>query len=327
MSSPNTQPRGRLAPSPTGAQHLGNARTFLVAWLYLRSQNGHITLRIEDLDTPRTKSWASQQAIEDLTWLGLDWDEVAPLQSNRNHRYDELLQKLQASEMVYPCTCSRTQIEASASAPHESYQPSQLVSDATIYPGTCSKRQASDAVALQATGVKFAWRFRMPTSPIPWTDTLNGPQKLPPNVQLGDFVVARNYGPTAYQLAVVADDHDQRINQITRGNDLILSTYRQLAIYQALQWQPPPNWLHVPLVVGHDGKRLAKRHGDTRISHWRAKNTPPEFLLGHLAHSLNLIDTPQHISSKDLLSISQSSTNWFNQIPPKPWTPPPELHP
>lgn len=325
MSNPNPLPRGRLAPSPTGAQHLGNARTFLVAWLYLRSQNGHVTLRIEDLDTPRTKSWASQQAIEDLTWLGLDWDDVAPLQSNRNNRYEELLRILQASELVYPCTCSRTQIEASASAPHESDQPSPITPDASIYPGTCSQKQAKDAAALQAAGVKFAWRFRMPTSPIPWIDALAGPQILPPNVQLGDFVVARNYGPTAYQLAVVADDHDQKINQVTRGNDLILSTYRQLAIYQALQWQPPSNWIHVPLVVGPDGKRLAKRHGDTRLSHWRSQNTPPEFLVGHLAHSLNLTESPLPISSKDLLQLTQSSTSWLHQIPTRPWNPPPQL--
>lgn len=325
MSYPNTLPRGRLAPSPTGAQHLGNARTFLVAWLYLRSQNGHVTLRIEDLDTPRTKSWASNQAIEDLAWLGLDWDEIAPLQSNRKLRYEYLLQTLQTAELVYPCTCTRSQIEASASAPHESLHPTTLDSDATIYPGTCSKRQANDAVALQASGVKFAWRFRMPSTPIPWTDTLAGPQSLPPNTQLGDFVVARNYGPTAYQLAVVADDHDQKMNQVTRGNDLILSTYRQLAIYQALQWQPPSIWIHVPLVVGADGKRLAKRHGDTRLAHWRSQNTPPEFLLGHLAHSLNLTHSPQPISTKELLAITQASTHWIHQIPNSPWTPPPQL--
>lgn len=325
MSNPNTLPRGRLAPSPTGAQHLGNARTFLVAWLYLRSKNGHITLRIEDLDTPRTKSWASQQAIEDLSWLGLDWDDIAPLQSNRNHRYENLLQTLQSAELVYPCTCTRSQIEASASAPHESNATSQLGTDAATYPGTCSHHQANDAVPLQNAGVKFAWRFRMPPSPIPWTDTLAGPQILPQNVQLGDFVVARNYGPTAYQLAVVADDHDQHINQVTRGNDLILSTFRQLAIYQALQWQPPSDWIHLPLVVGPDGKRLAKRHGDTRLSQWRSQNTPPEFLLGHLAHSLNLIESPTPISSKDLLQLTQASTNWLNQIPTYPWTPPPQL--
>lgn len=324
MTNPNTLPRGRLAPSPTGAQHLGNARTFLVAWLYLRSQNGHVTLRIEDLDTPRTKSWASEQAIDDLTWLGLDWDEIAPLQSNRTERYAELLSTLQQAELVYPCTCTRSQIEASASAPHESNAPSQLSPDSATYPGTCSYRQANDAIALQNAGTKFAWRFRMPTTTIQWFDSLAGPQTLPQNIHLGDFVVARNYGPTAYQLAVVADDHDQQINQVTRGNDLILSTYRQLAIYQALRWQPPA-WLHVPLVVGPDGKRLAKRHGDTRLSQWRSRNTPPEALLGYLAHSLNLIDAPTPISSKDLLKVSTSRTDWFRQIPPTPWTPPPQL--
>ena len=308
-------PRGRLAPSPTGAQHLGNARTFLVAWLVNRADNGHLTLRIEDLDTPRTKSWANAQAIEDLQWLGLDWDDVAPLQSGNTDRYEAILKTLRDQELLYPCTCSRSEIEATASAPHEA------TLDGIVYPGSCASRSVGDAIGLEASGIKFAWRFRMPNQISEWVDDFYGPQSLDARKLLGDFIVARNYGPVAYQLAVVVDDHDQGINQVVRGGDLIYSTYRQLAIYRALNWSEP-NWLHVPLVVGSDGKRLAKRHGDTRLSRWRDQGVKPQVLLGHLACSLKLIDSPQPLSAAELLELSKSNPKWWRTIPSEPWTPP-----
>ena len=308
-------PRGRLAPSPTGAQHLGNARTFLVAWLVNRTANGHLTLRIEDLDTPRTKSWANAQAIEDLQWLGLDWDDVAPLQSGNTDRYESILQILRDQELLYPCTCSRSDIEATASAPHEA------TLDGIVYPGSCASRSAGDAIDLQSSGVKFAWRFRMPKQISEWVDDFYGPQSLDAKTLLGDFIVARNYGPVAYQLAVVVDDHDQGINQVIRGDDLIYSTYRQLAIYRALSW-PEPRWLHLPLVVGSDGKRLAKRHGDTRLSRWRELGVKPQVLLGHLGCSLKLTDSPMPLSAAELLDIAKSNPQWWRQIPTEPWTPP-----
>jgi glutamyl-tRNA synthetase len=133
--------------------------------------------------------------------------------------------------------------------------------------------------------------------------------------------VARNYGPVAYQLAVVVDDHDQGINQVIRGDDLIYSTYRQLAIYRALSW-PEPRWLHLPLVVGSDGKRLAKRHGDTRLSRWRELGVKPQVLLGHLGCSLKLTDSPMPLSAAELLDIAKSNPQWWRQIPTEPWTPP-----
>jgi glutamyl-tRNA synthetase len=307
--------RGRLAPSPTGAQHLGNARTFLVAWLVQRAANGHLTLRIEDLDTPRTKSWANAQAIEDLQWLGLDWDDVAPLQSGNVDRYESILKILRDQELLYPCTCSRSEIEATASAPHEA------TLDGIVYPGTCASRTAWDAIDLQDSGVKFAWRFRMPMQISQWVDDFYGPQTLDAKRLLGDFIVARNYGPVAYQLAVVVDDHDQGIDQVIRGDDLIYSTYRQLAIYRALNWSAP-NWLHLPLVVGPDGKRLAKRHGDTRLSRWRDQGVKPQVLLGQIACSLKLTDASSAISAAELLAVAKSNPQWWTQIPKAAWTPP-----
>jgi glutamyl-tRNA synthetase len=304
--------QGRLAPSPTGAQHVGNARTFLVAWLIERSQSGRLLVRIEDLDTPRTKGWATQQAIEDLAWLGLDWDDVVSLQSTRAIRYQQVLTQLQSMELVYPCTCSRSEIEESASAPHES------ALDGIVYPGTCSHRSVADAVTLDARGERFAWRFRMPAGELNWIDLLHGPQTLDARRLLGDFVVARNYGPAAYQLAVTVDDHDQNIARVVRGDDLIYSTYRQLAIYRALEWSPPL-WLHVPLVIGPDGKRLAKRHGDSRLSLLREQNVAPERLIGMLAKSLGLQRSDVPISAKELLGIVCDKPDWWRDIPPAPW--------
>ena len=308
---------GRLAPSPTGAQHVGNARTFLVAWLHARSRGGTVLLRVEDLDTPRTKEWAGAQAIEDLGWLGLDWDGVAALQSLRETRYREILEELKSQELVYPCSCTRSEVEASSSAPHES----QL--DGTVYAGTCASRSASDAVDLDALGIRYAWRFRMPESTPAWSDELHGEQWLDARKLLGDFVVARSYGPTAYQLAVVVDDHDQSITHVVRGDDLIYSTYRQHAIYQALGW-PSPRMLHVPLVIGPDGKRLAKRHGDSRLSLMREKGLGPELLLGELAHSLGLLKSNRSVTANELLSIVGSGDDWLRVIPHTPWvyTPP-----
>jgi glutamyl-tRNA synthetase len=310
---------GRLAPSPTGAQHIGNARTFLVAWLDARNRGGRLLLRVEDLDTPRTKAWATEQAVEDLQWLGLDWDAVAPMQSDRGDRYQTALSWLREREHVYPCTCSRSEIENSASAPHE------RMLDGAIYPGTCAHRTARDAPALESQGIRFAWRFRMPEGTSTWVDLLQGPQTLAPKQALGDFVVARNYGPTAYQLAVVVDDFDQSITHVVRGDDLVYSTYRQNALFTALGWTSP-EYMHVPLVVGPDGKRLAKRHGDTRLSLLREQQVAPESLLGQLAHSLCLTPNSEPISAPELLELSLRNPDWRQRIPHAPWVYDPREH-
>ncbi|XZE20436.1 tRNA glutamyl-Q(34) synthetase GluQRS [Pirellulaceae bacterium SH449] len=309
---------GRLAPSPTGAQHLGNARTYLVAWLHARSQNGKLLLRIEDLDTPRTKTGAENQIFTDLEWLGLDWDSDGHdlgfvRQSDKWKRYTEVLEYLKQRELVYPCTCSRSEIDEAASAPHESFL------DGVVYPGSCARYQVSDAARFDSQGLKYAWRFRFTKdSLVDWVDLLAGKQELIPSRALGDFVVARNYGPVAYQLAVVVDDHDAEISCVVRGNDLIYSTYRQLAIYEALGWRAP-QWIHVPLVVGLDGRRLAKRHGDTRLSSYRDRGTPPETLLGALASSLGITRQDRPMTAQQILEQVRGTPGWLPRIPAEPF--------
>src|SRR5437868_5455239 len=160
---------GRLAPSPTGAQHVGNARTYLIAWLSARSRGGRVILRIEDIDSPRIKPGAAQQAMDDLHWLGLDWDEGPVYQTSRLPLYQDALRQLQEAELVYPCTCSRSDIEQAASAPHQE-------NEGPVYPGTCAGRRAADAAALG--GQSYAWRFRVPNRALEYVDGYHGRTQL-----------------------------------------------------------------------------------------------------------------------------------------------------
>jgi glutamyl-tRNA synthetase len=287
---PPALPRGRLAPSPTGAQHVGNARTYLVAWLSARSRNAELRLRIEDIDSPRIKPGASDLILKDVRWLGLDWDGEPVVQTQRLPLYERALQTLRDAELVYPCTCTRSDIAQAASAPH-------VGDEGPAYPGTCSRRRAADADELR---VPFAWRFRFTEAPA-FVDEYRGPIALDP-AGLGDFVVWKSVGTPAYQLAVVVDDADMGITEVVRGDDLIPSTPRQLALFQALALTPPA-FVHVPLVVGPDGRRLAKRHGDTRLAALRAAGVRPEALIGLLAWSCGWLVRPEPISLPQLLPL------------------------
>lgn len=254
---------GRLAPSPTGSLHLGNARTFLWAWLSARSRGGKVLLRIEDLDTPRVKPGVVEKMIDDLAWLGLDWDGEIAVQSTRRAYYREIHARLGAG--LYPCRCTRADVAAAQSAPHEGDAEPR-------YPGTC-RTYAGPAVC---------WRFRVEPGPVTFEDRLFGPQSIDVAATVGDFVAAKAPDRPAYQLAVVADDVAQGVTEVVRGDDLLPSTARQILIYRALG-ATPPAWAHVPLVVGPDGKRLAKRHGDARIATLRERGVPPERIVGALA--------------------------------------------
>jgi glutamyl-tRNA synthetase len=282
--------RGRLAPSPTGAQHVGNARTYLIAWLSARSRNAELRLRIEDIDSPRIKAGASDQILEDFRWLGLDWDGETVVQTQRLPLYEKALRTLRDKELVYPCTCTRSDIALAASAPH-------VGEEGPAYPGTCSHRRAADADHLR---VPFAWRFRFTDAPS-FVDRFRGPIAKDPT-DLGDFVVWKSAGTPGYQLAVVVDDADMGITEVVRGDDLIPSTPRQLALFQALSLTPPA-FVHVPLVVGPDGRRLAKRHGDTRLAALRASGVRPEELIGLLAWSCGWLVRPEPISLWELLPL------------------------
>jgi glutamyl-tRNA synthetase len=284
---------GRLAPSPTGAQHVGNARTYLVAWLSVRARGGKLVLRIEDIDSPRVKPGAVDAACADLRWLGLDWDEGPVVQSQRLPEYEAALNRLKEQELVYPCTCSRSDVEQSGSAPHgeSAGAPGREIA----YPGTCAGRKATDAATLE--GRPFAWRFRVPAEELSYDDGYLGPQRLRPG---GDFVVWKSAGSPAYQLAVVVDDAAQGVCQVVRGSDLVPSTPRQILLYRSLGLKAP-SFTHIPLVVGPDGRRLAKRHGDTRLSSLRAAGVKAEALLGLLAWSCRWLDRVEPICARDLL--------------------------
>lgn len=313
-------PTGRLAPSPTGAQHVGNARTYLVAWLSARARGGAVKLRIEDIDSPRVKPGAAEEAAADLRWLGLDWDGEPVVQTARLAHYEAALTELKRQELIYPCTCTRSDVAEAASAPHAGNRrglqgepaggsPSQTE---VTYPGTCAHRRAADAGALQAEGKPFAWRFRVTDSPA-YDDLFAGEQHIDLTRSGGDFVIWKNAGTPAYQLAVVVDDAATGVTEVIRGDDLIPSTPRQLLLYRALGLTPP-RFGHVPLVVGEDGRRLAKRHGDTRLSALRAAGVTAEALVGLLAWSCGWQDTPEPISARDLVPRFH-----LNTIPPRPF--------
>jgi glutamyl-tRNA synthetase len=267
----------RLAPSPTGALHLGNARTFLVNWLLARQNGWRIVLRIEDIDGPRIKRGADQQAIEDLRWLGIDWDEGPVYQSSRRDCYAGAIEQLVAAGHAYPCVCSRKEVEQAASAPHAE-------DGGAVYPGTCRGRYKSIAEATSASGKAPAIRFHVPPGVVRFVDHVVGQQSCDVEKTLGDFVIAKADGTPAYQLAVVVDDADMGVTHVVRGDDLLDSTPRQILLYRALGLEAKlPTYYHLPLVVGPDGRRLAKRHGDTRLSHYRQRGVTPARILALLA--------------------------------------------
>ena len=296
---------GRLAPSPTGALHLGNVRTFMVAWLRARQAGGKVILRMEDLDHPKHKLGAEVQAIEDLRWLGFDWDE-AFTQSERKGLYAEALARLRAQGLVYPCVCSRSDIEAVQSAPHEGEQ--------LRYPGTCRGRFATWAEASAwktshcgkggpATSPMPCWRFRTREgSHVAFEDGFAGHYEMDVWETLGDFPLARDEEGAGYAIAVTVDDAAMGVTEVVRGDDLLPATPPQILLYQALGL-PVPVFFHVPLVVGPDGRRLAKRHGDTRIASFREAGVSPERLIGFLARSLGLIENERPIGLRSLIGL------------------------
>ena len=282
--------RGRLAPSPTGYLHVGHARTFWTAYERARTVGGTLVMRMEDLDPERSKAEYARAALDDLRWLGMAWDEGpdvggpdAPYaQSERGALYRAAWERLRAGGFVYPCRCSRKDLAAALSAPHEGGQDPD---DEPVYPGTCRALPLHGADFWRnesAGGEPIAnWRFRVPDGEaIEFVDENLGRQRFQAGADFGDFVVWRRDGVPSYQLACVVDDAAMRITEVVRGADLLKSTARQMLLNRALGYADP-KWYHCGLVADESGKRLAKRHDALSIRRLRARGmTAGEVLAG-----------------------------------------------
>ena len=320
--------RTRFAPSPTGDLHLGSAWTALASWIVARRASGHHVLRCEDLDSARVVSGAGARIQDDLRWLGLDWDEGPVRQSERLGLYARRIEELAAHGRVYPCDCSRAEIEratttttpttattrghAQDTGPIDRQQNVREISTAiatagaphageeTVYPGTCRNRDPGRPMRRPP-----ALRIRVPEGVVVvHDDAIAG--RIAQNLALdvGDFVLQRGDGVFAYQLAVVADDVAMGITDVVRGADLLTSTPRQIWLAQLLGAKPP-RYAHVPLVVLSDGSRLAKRLGGATVKELRGRGLRPERIIGALAHGLGLADTDQPVSAIDLARASK----------------------
>lgn len=281
---------GRFAPSPSGRMHLGNLFSFLLAWCSVRSENGEMVLRMEDLDPQRTDPEFAALIRKDLLAFGLDWDREVPCQSTRTAAYDAAFAKLDRMGLVYPCYCSRSQVHA-ASAPH-------LGQSEFVYAGTCRDLSPEERAAKKRLP---AWRLRVPAEA--WTvhDGLQGDYVELLSRDCGDFVIRRADGVYAYQLAVVVDDAAGGVTQVVRGRDLLASAPRQKYLFSLLG-RPAPEYYHVPLLLAPDGRRLSKRDGDLDLGALLERTTPEE-ILGKLAFSAGLLGRDEAVSAKELAAI------------------------
>lgn len=272
--------RGRIAPTPTGYLHLGHFATFRTAWERARRAGGALVFRNEDIDPRRCRPEFARAALEDLRWAGLEWDEgpdvggpCAPYdQHERFGAFRGALEKLRASGRLFACTCSRRDVAASAAAPQEGEESEPL------YPGGCRAREGPPPA-----GQPYSWRFRVNDGEsIEFIDGRLGPQRYTAGRDFGDFVVWRRDDAPSYELAVVVDDAAMSITEVVRGEDLLLSTARQLLLYRALGLAAPA-FFHAPLVRDADGRRLAKRHGSLSLRELRAHGVRPEELSAMIA--------------------------------------------
>ena len=280
---------GRFAPSPTGDLHLGNLRTALLAWLSARSRGGRFLLRMEDLDPDRSKPEHERRQIEDLTAMGLDWDGPVVRQSERLDLYEQAISDLAQRDLLYECWCTRREIREAASAPHGSLPEG-------AYPGTCLKLSRRERRRRAASGRQAALRLRADAARIEFHDEVLGHRAG----AVDDFVVRRGDAVPAYNVAVVVDDHVQGIGEVVRGADLLDTTPRQILLARLLGLGEP-RYVHVPLIVGPDGARLAKRHGAVTLADRRGLGETPSQVVAVLAHSVGLATAGDEATPHDLL--------------------------
>ena len=295
MEAPTTQrdsgegaihpPVGRFAPSPTGVLHLGNLRTALASWLSAKAAGGSWMVRVEDVDGPRCDPAHERRQLRDLEQLGLGWDGPVLRQSQRSEVYREALARLHASDRLYPCHCTRKDLQALASAPH-------LEDGLRAYPGRCRSRAWE--------GFEAALRFRLPEGAVAWVDHLLGPQLDDPNALTGDPLLFRRDGCFAYHLAVVVDDGAQGVTEVVRGADLRPVTATQIRLQEALGLARPA-YAHLGMVVAPDGARLGKRAGALGLAELEARGADRAAIHGWLGHSLGCLERPEPCSAVDLI--------------------------
>jgi len=289
--------RGRLAPSPTGRLHLGNAWAFLLAWLAVRAAGGEVVLRLEDIDPERSRPDFAAGIVRDLRWLGLDWDEGPHEQSARLDSYAAALAGLEQAGHIYPCFCTRKELRSLASAPH-----APLADDGSpVYPGTCRDLLPEQREAFLRQGRRPALRLRCEDSAVSFHDLVAGPQTMTLTECGGDFALRRSDGVFAYQLAVVLDDIAMGVTQVVRGDDILSSTPRQLYLYRLLSAAAPEH-AHLPLVLDHEGERLAKRHGSLTLAALRESGVSAPAITGYLAWRAGLLPALRPATPQELIA-------------------------
>ncbi len=296
----NGQVRGRYAPSPSGVQHLGNIQSAIIAWLQVRLAGGEFALRMDDIDTPRVKEGSAQQILDDLRWLGMDWDvfediEYAPdtngiyVETDYLAQYTAAFQALKIQGYLYPCACSRKDIRQQVAKPNESGH--------YVYPGTCRGRDSASFAHDQ----QLVWRFKVPDKEITFVDMLMGEQSQNVSAAWGDIIIKRFNDMYAYQLVSVVDDITMGVTDVVRGADLLDSTPGQIALFNALGAQAPRFW-HVPLKTDAKGNKLSKRDGSDSLQMLREKGKTPEQVIGRLAYELGLLESDVPIGLRELLA-------------------------
>ena len=288
LAPPPVQSSGRFAPSPTGPLHLGNLRTALLAWCCARSNNGSFLIRIEDLDSGRTRAGSAEQQLDDLAAIGLEWDHPVVSQSERHDLYRDALKQLRQAGLLYECWCTRAEIREASSAPHGAPQH---------YPGTCRELAGGEIAKRRASGRPAALRVRAEGAEVDFTDRVHGELRG----AVDDFVVARQDGGFAYHLAVVVDDAAQAIDEVVRGDDLLDSVAPQRWLQNQLGL-PRPNYVHVPLLRDGDGKRMSKRDSSVTLAGQAAIGTAPDRVRSNLAASVGLCEPSEQLSNDQLLN-------------------------